>query len=147
MKKFAFLFGLMVMLGFGVSCALAQEVLTHQSVGSILKKLKAEGYMAVKTVKLSSTGDEYQVVAMDNAGEITDLRINSYSGEITSLQKMESRISMQEVVDRVESVGYSGISSVESKDGHYEIIAIGPNGKQTKLRVDATTGQITKKLF
>jgi len=124
------------------SSSFAQGVLTPQPISVILKKLKSDGYANVKQVKLE--GDQYQITAMSSDGGSTILRVNSFNGDVVDMKKMDSHISMLEVVDKIESLGYSSITFIEAQDDHYQIQAIGPDGKKVELKVDATNGALTK---
>lgn len=140
MKKIIFYMGGLI-LCFGCMNAYPQ-VMQTQPVSAILQILKNDGYLAIQKVEL--VNDEYQVQALDNEGEPVDIRINSHSGEIISMKKTDSHISMLEVVEKIEGVGYSGITSIAAQNSHYQVTAMGPDGKKTLLKVDAVTGKISK---
>lgn len=124
-----------------VHCVFVRAMVA-QPVSVVLQKLKAEGYIAVKKIKL--VDDEYQVNAINNLGETADILINSYTGELISMKKIEPHISMFEIVEKVEAVGYGNITAIEAKNNDYEIMAVDRVGKETQLRVDAITGKVTK---
>lgn len=126
---------------FVCTLALAQVMLV-QPVASILKSLKNEGYVTVQSVELNK--DEYHITALSTEGDLTQLRINAHSGQIIEIKKIDVHIPMVEVVDKVEGLGYSGISKIERTDGSFDIEAIGPDGKKVKLNVNATSGAVAK---
>jgi uncharacterized membrane protein YkoI len=129
---------------FVASTAIAQIMLV-QPLSNIMHTLKNEGYSAVQKIELVQ--DEYRIEALDKEGEPVSLRINSHSGEIISMNKTDAHMAMSEVIDKIESVGYTGVTLIEAKNNHYNIIAVGPDGKKTKIRVDASTGELTKELI
>jgi hypothetical protein len=120
------------------------QVMQTQPVSAILQILKHEGYISAQRIELIN--DEYQVNALDGEGEPVAIRINSHSGEIISMDKTDSHISMLEIVEKIEGVGYAGITFIEAKNSYYEVMAIGPDGKKSHLRVDAITGKISQEL-
>ncbi len=142
MKKIIVWMGLAAMGFLGAENAVAQIMLT-QPVSVILKKIKSDGYIAVRKIQLIN--GEYQAQALDNEGEPVDLWINSHSGDTIALRKTDSHLPMLEVVEKIEAVGYADISLIAVKNSYYEIVAIGPNGQKTLLNVDAITGVITTK--
>jgi uncharacterized membrane protein YkoI len=120
----------------------AEHVMATQPVGVVLKALKSQGYVTIRKIQL--VNDSYWVHALNEQGEPVDLQINSHNGEIITMKKTDLHISMEEVVTKIEAVGYTGISFIQAQNNHYDVIAIGPNGKRTQLQVDAATGAITK---
>lgn len=144
MKKLIFAIILSACLG-AVTQNIWAQVMLVQPVDVVLQKLKNQGFIAVWKIQL--VADEYQVHALDKDGEPVDLRINSHSGELLEMKKTDAHISMLDIVEKIEGVGYSGITLIEIKNSHYNVIARDPAGKTVKLRVDAATGNITKKLF
>lgn len=139
MKKIMLFMGMIFI--FVCNIALAQVMLV-QPVSVILKKLENDGYIAVQKVELN--GDEYDISALSNEGDLTHIRINAHSAQVIEIKKIDSHIPMLEVVDKVEGLGYSGISKIESKDDSFEIDAMGPDGKKVKLSVSAMSGKVTK---
>lgn len=125
----------------GDNCAFAQ-IMQTQPVSAILQKLKSGGYIAVRKIEL--TNDEYQVNALDGNGEPVEIRINAHTCDIIAMKKVDAHIPMLEVVEKIEGVGYTGISVIEATNNHYDVISIGPDGKKVKLRIDSITGKITK---
>ncbi len=123
----------------GINVVLAQ-VMQTQPLSSILQKIKNEGYISVTRIQLLN--DEYKVDALDNEGEPIEMVINAHNSETISTKKTDSHISMFEVVEKIEAVGYAGISLIERKNSHYEVTAIGPSGKKTRLNVDGFNGKI-----
>lgn len=142
MKKIIVTLGLVTfLLLLGIHSVLAQ-VMRTQPVSAILQKLKNEGYAAVQKIELAN--DEYQVHAFDEHGYSVIIRMNSFNGEITGMSKTDAHITMADVVDKIEAVGYSGITLIEAKNSHFDVIAIGPDGKKTKLNISAISGKITR---
>jgi hypothetical protein len=129
------------LLCFNIHIALG-DVLHIQPVSAILQKLKNNGYVAIQKIQLVK--DKYQIQALDNEGEPVNITMNSHSGEIIAMNKTEAHIPMNEVVDKIEAVGYASITFIEVKSNHYDIIAVGPDGKRTYLKVNAIDGGLTK---
>ncbi len=118
------------------------EIMQTQPLVSVLQSLKSNGYISVKKIELVQ--GEYHVNALNDQGDPVDIRINAHSGEIISSAKIDPHINMLEVVERIETMGFGGVYSVEATNNHYEVLCLDPNGKQARLKVDAVTGAITK---
>lgn len=118
------------------------EIMQTQPVGTVLQNLKSNGYIAVKKIELVQ--GQYHVIALNDQGQTVVININAHSGDIISLIKMDPHINMLEMVEKIETMGYGGIFSVEATDSHFEVKCLEPNGKQTKLKIDAVTGAIMK---
>jgi uncharacterized membrane protein YkoI len=118
------------------------EVMVIQPVSAILKQMRMQGYIAISKIELLK--DEYQILALDKDGKHVAIRVNPHTGEMISMVKRDSYMSMADAVDKVESIGYSNFSLVEAEGDLYKVIALSPNGSKTQLTIDATTGYINK---
>ncbi|MBS0349960.1 MAG: PepSY domain-containing protein [Proteobacteria bacterium] len=132
----------MVMLAMIAYASAHAQILVTQSVSTILKNLQNQGYIAVKQLQLE--GDQYFVQAISDKGEAVNIAINSHSGEIMALKKIDVHLPMLDVVEKVEALGYTGITYIQSEDGSFIINAVGPSGEKSHLQVNATTGEIAK---
>ncbi len=123
--------------------AVANNVVSPiQPVSSILKKLKTTDYVSFQKIELK--GEEYEVTALNDKGEIVFIRVNSHSGEIIAMKIVNAHISMLDAIDKVEALGYSGLTKVESLDDSYVVQGLDPAGKPTTLRFDAVTESIIR---
>jgi hypothetical protein len=118
------------------------EIMVTQPVSTILKSLQNQGYIAVKQLQLE--GDQYFVQALNYKGDVVNITINSHSGEIMALKKLDAHLPTLDVVEKVEALGYTGITYIQSEDNSFLINATGPTGEKTRLHVDATTGEVLK---
>ena len=143
MKRFIVSIGI-IALFLEISVASAQ-IMQVQPLSTILHTLKTQGYTAVQKVTL--TNSEYQITALDSDGNQVNMRINCHNGDMIALNKADSHIAMLDVVEKIAAIGYTSITFIELKDNHYNITAVDPNGKKAKLKVNATSGQVSKELF
>ncbi len=143
MKRFRVSIGI-IALFLGISAASAQ-IMQVQPLSTILHTLKTQGYTAVQKVIL--VNGEYQVTALDSEGNRVSMRINCHTGDMIALDKTDSHIAMLDVVEKIEAIGYTSTTFIELKDNHYNITAVGPNGKKAKLQVNTISGQVSKELF
>lgn len=141
MRKILCVGALAFLVNWGATYA-SPDVLPTQPISTILNKLKTQGYVSFEKIILQ--GDEYIVNGVDDKGALTVIRINSHSGEIIEMKKIDARISMLDVVDKVEAQGYSAISKIESTDDIFIVQALDPNGKTVTLKIDAISGKIIK---
>lgn len=118
------------------------EVMVVQPVSAVLKKLKMDGYVAINKVELLN--GEYEIHGLDSDGKQVAIKLNSHTGEVISMIKKDSYITMAEAVDKIESLGYSNFSLIQADGNAYLVIAIAPNGSKNRLTVNATTGELTK---
>lgn len=124
----------------------AETVQAKVPMSSVLQNLKMNGYEIVSKVELEN--DVYEIEAMSPQGKELSITMNAHSGEITSPKENPlPRISLPEAVKRVEGSGYHDISKVEYSSGKYVIKALDEKDKKVKLKVDGTTGEITKPWF
>ncbi len=123
--------------------AMANNVISPiQPVSSILKKLKTTNYVSFQKIELK--GEEYEVTALDDKGEITAIRVNCHSGEVIAMKVVNAHVSMLDTIDKVEALGYSDLTKVESIDDYYVIQGLNPAGKPITLRFNAVTESIIK---
>lgn len=118
------------------------QIMQTQPMSAVLHKLKVKGYGAIKQVDLKE--DEYLVRALDEEGDLVEIRMNAHSGEIITMKKIDPHISIMDVVENIEQLGYVGITHIETKDSYFEVTAFSPDGKQIKLVVDAVSGKIMR---
>jgi uncharacterized membrane protein YkoI len=115
-------------------------------MSTVLQNLKMNGYEIIGKVELEN--DVYDIDAMSPQGKELAITMNAHSGEITSpKQNPLPRISLMEAVRRVEGSGYHQVSKVEYGSGKYVVKALDEKDKKVKLKVDGTTGEITKAWF
>jgi peptidase YpeB-like protein len=124
-------------------CELATAQVTEtQPMSVILHKLKVKGYLAVQQIELKQ--DEYVAKALDDDGQAVEIHVNAHNGDIVSMEKMNPHISITDVVENIEELGYGGITYITAENNNFVIIALGPDGKPIKLIVDAVTGRMLK---
>lgn len=118
------------------------EVLVLQPVSVILKKLKMDGYVSITKIELLN--GEYEIQGQNSEGKQVDIKVNSHTGELISMFKKDSFMSMADAVEKIESLGYSNFSLIEAQGNAYYVVAIAPDGSKTKLNINATTGDVKR---
>ncbi len=118
------------------------EVLVLQPVSVILKKLKMDGYVSITKIELLN--GEYEIQGQNSEGKQVDIKVNSHTGELISMFKKDSFMSMADAVEKIESLGYSNFSLIEAQGNAYYVVAIAPDGSKTKLSINATNGDVKK---
>lgn len=56
-----------------------------------------------------------------------------------------SKVSIQQALSTAEKAGYTNIRKIEFEHGQWEVKGRDANGKKFKVKIDATTGVLSKK--
>jgi uncharacterized membrane protein YkoI len=133
------------LLVFATPIALADSAPSNaMPMSGVLEKLQAQGYNVVKEVEFED--GSYEVKAMNTQGRMEKFNVNPQTGEIVNPPKdNKNSISALEAVKKVEAEGYHGIYKVETEGRKYEVKALDKDGKKVELKVDGSSGKITKK--
>ncbi len=124
----------------------ASAAASNVPMSTVLQNLKMNGYEIISKVDLDN--GVFNIEAMSPQGKELSITMNAQSGEITSPQQNPlPRISLPEAVKRVEGSGYHDIYMVEYDGGKYIVKTLDQKDKKVKLKVDGTTGEITKAWF
>ncbi len=136
---------------FATQIALADDLPNATiQISAVIQNLQAKGYKNIHEVKFDD--GIYKAEASNADGKEIKLHINPQTNEITKI-KIEHKIklkpnlgklSMLDIIKKVEKAGYHHVYKIEFKGKKYEIKALNKNGKKTKLRVNANTGEISK---
>lgn len=112
-------------------------------ISKILEKLNNAGYVKVFSIQLNPQMI-YNVVALDNEGDQNGLQLSAETGEIIQMQEKQPELDMSDIVNKVESVGYGDLSSVQIQDGSFIVQCVDANGNKVTLKVNASSGEIQK---
>ena len=114
------------------------------AVSKVLQNLQAQGYVAVREVELDNGVYKADVISTNGAKQ--DIEINAMSGVITGPKNLPNHFSSIDIAKKVEDAGYQ-ISKMELDGDVYKIKGLDREGKKKALKVNAMTGEITKKWF
>lgn len=126
------------------SAIFANDVPTSSlPMSTILQNLKKSGYSVVEKVKFD--GDKYKVKAINPQGQEETVYVNAQSGQVQAKQpKAANNLTALDVAKKVEAAGYHNIYKIDSEEDNYEVKAIDKSGKQVKLKVNSTSGEVSK---
>lgn len=110
-------------------------------LSTALQNLQADGYVAVKEIKLE--GESYKAEAINMQGKKVEVKLDS-AGKVVEPKSTKPGISMLTAVKKVEEAGYHDIHKVDSEKDKYEVKALDKEGKKVSLEVDALSGDIKK---
>lgn len=114
------------------------------AVSKVLQSLEAQGYVAVRDVELDNGVYKADVISTDGAKQ--DIEVNAMSGAIKGHKNPPNHFSAIDIAKKVEDAGYQ-ITKMESDGDTYKVKSLDRDGKKTSLKVNAMTGDITKKWF
>ncbi len=112
-------------------------------MSTILQNLKKAGYPAIEKVKFDD--GKYKVEAINAQGQEETVYVNAQSGLVEAKQaKAANKVTALDAAQKVEAAGYHNIYKIDSEEDSYEVKAIDKNGKEVKLKVNATSGAVSK---
>ena len=117
---------------------------TPVAVSKILENLKAKGYVGLREVELDDNVYKADVVTAE--GEALDVKVNATTGEVMSPKATPNHLSIVDVAKKVEEAGYR-ITKIKAEGEAYKVRALDKDGKKAALKVNAMTGEISKKWF
>jgi hypothetical protein len=65
-------------------------------------------------------------------------------GDAQPAASRQQWLSVSEIQQRLEAAGYRDIDKIEREDNYYEVKATDPDGRRVELKVDPTSGDVTK---
>ncbi len=106
--------------------------------------LDKAGYIAVKKVEYDD--GVYKVDAVNRQRQYVKVKVSAQTGKVISIKGTSSAksISMLEAAQHVVAAGYQHIYRMTIDDDGYKVKATNKNDKKVKLKVNATTGKVSK---
>lgn len=122
----------------------AANVNTPIAVSQIIQNLEAKGYVGIREIELEDNVYKADVVTAE--GEVLDVKINPMTGEMMGSVGAPKHLSVLEVAKKVEEAGYR-IIKIKADGESYKVKALDKEGKKASLKVNASSGEISKKWF
>jgi hypothetical protein len=127
--------------------ATVSERTTHHTpiaVSKVLENLAAKGYVGLRELELDD--GVYKADVVTSQGEVMDIKINMMTGEPVGSKGGAKHLSIVEVAKKVEEAGYR-IIKIKADGETYKVKALDVEGKKAALKVNAVSGEISKKWF
>jgi len=131
--------GAMMMIG--APLAIAKDDMANMlPMSKALSGLKTKGFEIVKKIELED--GMYEAKIINPLGKEMKVKMNAKTGEIEKPKEGLVWLSAFDVAKKVEDAGYTHISKIDTEGKEYEVKALNKEGKETKLKVNAQTGEI-----
>jgi len=127
---------------FAVAAVAETSTSTPLTMLEVSKKLDQAGYKNIRDIEFEE--GVFKVKAMDAQGKKVEFKVNAVNGTIPPVAKSVVYLTMAQVIEKTQAAGYKTIKEVEFEHNHYKVKAIDSHGDKVKLKVDATTGVISK---
>jgi len=116
----------------------------------VIQHLQSKGYVPIHEIKFDD--GMYKAEIWKGNDQEIKLEINPQTKEITQTKtKQEThpalpavKLSLLEIVKKVEAAGYHSVYKIKFKMSRYEVKALDKEGKKVELNVDANTGKVNK---
>lgn len=102
--------------------------------------LESAGYAQVDDIEYDDGLWEAEATRSD--GRRVDLHVDPLQGEVLDAADGGPWLTLEEVSQRLQSKGYSGLHDAEREDGLWELDAVDPQGRAVELRLSARDGRI-----
>ncbi len=129
----------------GAPLSMAKDEMTSDMmpISKALTALKTKGYSVVKKIEFDD--GIYEAKALNALGKEIKVKINAKTGEIEKDKDNVAWLSALDVAKKVEDAGYRNISKIDAEGKEYEVKALNKEGKETKLLINAQSGEIATK--
>lgn len=123
----------------------AKEAITSDMMpmSKALNSLQTKGFNVVKKIEFDD--GVYEAKILNAVGKEIKVKMNAKTGEIEKPKEGLALLSALEIAKKVEDAGYRNISKIDTEGKEYEVKALSKEGKETKLLVNAQSGEITVK--
>ncbi|MCS5712206.1 PepSY domain-containing protein [Candidatus Berkiella aquae] len=127
------------------SSVFAKEAITSDMMpmSKALNSLQTKGFNVVKKIEFED--GVYEAKILNAVGKEIKVKMNAKTGEIEKPKEGLALLSALEIAKKVEDAGYRNISKIDTEGKEYEVKALSKEGKETKLLVNAQSGEITVK--
>ncbi len=110
-------------------------------MSKVLNGLQTKGFDVVKKIEFDD--GVYEAKILNAVGKEMKLKMNAKTGEIEKPKEGLVWLTALDVAKKVEDAGYKNISKIDAEGKEYEVKAFNKEGKETKLKVNAETGEIS----
>jgi len=114
------------------------------AVSKVIENLEAKGYVGLREVELEDA--VYQADVVTAEGEAMDVKVNAMTGEVMGSKGTPNHFSIVDIAKKVEEAGYR-ITQIKADGETYKVKALDKEDKKAALKVNARTGEISKKWF
>lgn len=126
----------------GAPLVMAKEDLANMMpMSKALNGLKTKGFDVVKKIEFED--GMYEAKIMNSLGKEIKVKMNGKTGEIEKPKEGLVWLSALDVAKKVEEAGYTHISKIDAEGKEFEVNALNKEGKETKLKVNGQTGEIS----
>lgn len=128
---------------FSAPMVMAKDEMTSDMMpmSKVLNGLQTKGFDVVKKIEFDD--GMYEAKILNALGKEIKLKMNAKTGEIEKPKEGLVWLTALEIAKKVESAGYHNISKIDTEGKEYEVKALNKEGKETKLKVNAETGEIS----
>jgi uncharacterized membrane protein YkoI len=115
-------------------------------ISIIAKNVQSAGYPLITNIELQD--GMYKVKALDIQGTPIEVVVDPQKGTIIKPKEANQvHVTLLDAISLVQNKGYHGIYKVEANEGTYTVYALDNQGNKVTLKVDASTGSISKSWF
>lgn len=128
---------------FSAPVVMAKDEVTKDMMpmSKVLNGLQTKGFDVVKKIEFDD--GMYEAKILNAVGKEMKLKMNAKTGEIEKPKEGLVWLTALDIAKKVEDAGYNNISKIDAEGKEYEVKAFNKEGKETKLKVNAETGEIS----